>query len=50
MRPNKEKVGQKHQEACVDEQGAPGQTQAQKGSRQGVEVRTGTWQEHRETV
>ena len=31
----KEEDKQKCQEACTDEQGAPGQTQAQKGSLQG---------------
>ena len=41
MQPNKEEVGPKHQEACMDEQGAPGQTQTQKGSLQRVEARTG---------
>jgi len=32
---------QKCQEACMDEQGAPGQTQTQKESLQKVEARTG---------
>ncbi|GAB0182044.1 mitochondrial enolase superfamily member 1 [Grus japonensis] len=39
MRPNKEEVRQKCQEACIDRQGAPGQTQTQKGSLQRVESR-----------
>jgi len=39
MHPNKEAVRQKKQEAYMDEQGAPGQ--AQKGSLQRVEARTG---------
>ncbi|PKU46491.1 rna-directed dna polymerase from mobile element jockey- hypothetical protein [Limosa lapponica baueri] len=42
MQANKEEVGQKHQEACMDEQGAPGQSQTQKGSLQRVEARTGS--------
>ncbi|KAK4819916.1 hypothetical protein QYF61_014651 [Mycteria americana] len=41
MHANKEEVRQKHQEACMDEQGAPGQIQTQKGSLQRVEARTG---------
>jgi len=41
MHPNKEEVRQKHQEDCMDEQGAPRQTQNQKGSLQTVEARTG---------
>jgi len=32
--PTERKSGKKHQEACTDEQGAPGQTQAHKGSLQ----------------
>jgi len=36
---NKEAVRQKHQEACMDEQAAAGQTPRQKGSLQGVEGR-----------
>jgi len=31
MHPNKEDDRQKHQKGCMDEQGAPGQTQMQKG-------------------
>jgi len=42
MYPSKEEVRQKFQEACMDEQGAPEQTQAQKGSLQRVEARTGS--------
>jgi len=42
MHPSKEEVGQKHQKACMDQQGTPGQTQAQKGSLQRVEARTGS--------
>ena len=42
MHPNKEEVRQKHQEACMDEQGAPGQAQTQTGSLQRVEARTGS--------
>ena len=34
----------------MDEQGAPGQTQAQKGSLQKVEARTGSLEEYREIV
>ncbi|GAB0183298.1 hypothetical protein GRJ2_000795100 [Grus japonensis] len=37
--PTEEKVRQKHQEACMDEQEAPRQTQTQKGSLQKVEAR-----------
>ncbi|GAB0205450.1 hypothetical protein GRJ2_003010600 [Grus japonensis] len=40
--PNKEEVRQKCQEACVDEQGAPGQSQTKKGSLQRVEARAGS--------
>jgi len=42
MHPNKEEVSQKHQVACMDEQGDPGKSQAQKGSLQRVEARTGS--------
>jgi len=42
MLPNKEEARQKHQEACMNEQGAPGQTQAQKESLQRVEASTGS--------
>ena len=40
MHPNKEEVGQKRQETCMDEQVASGQTQPHKGSLQRVEART----------
>ena len=39
---HKEKVRQKHWEICMDEQRAPGQTQAEKGGIQRVETRTGS--------
>ncbi|GAB0204290.1 hypothetical protein GRJ2_002894600 [Grus japonensis] len=42
MHPNKEEVKQIHQEAPVDEQGAPGQSQTKKGSLQRVEARAGS--------
>lgn len=42
MRLNKEEIRQKHQEACIDEQNAPGQTQTQKGDLQAVEATTGS--------
>jgi len=42
MQPSKEEVRQKCQETCKDEQGAPGQTPAQKGSLQKVKARTGS--------
>ena len=38
----KKGIGQKRQEACMDEQGALGQTQTQKGSLKRVEARTGS--------
>jgi len=41
MHSNKEEVRQNCQEACMDEQGAPGQTQAQKGNLQKVKARIG---------
>ncbi|GAB0178039.1 nucleoside diphosphate kinase 6 [Grus japonensis] len=44
--PNKGEVRQTCLEACMDEQGAPGQTQTQKGSVESVEA----WEEYRETV
>lgn len=50
MNPNKEEVGQKHQEACMDEQVAPGQTQAVKGDLQWVEARPVAWEGYRHTV
>jgi len=39
MHPDQEEVKQKHQEAYMDEQGAPGQTQAEKGGLQRIETR-----------
>ncbi|GAB0190611.1 mitochondrial enolase superfamily member 1 [Grus japonensis] len=45
MHPNKEEVRQKHQEAPMDEQGAPGQSQTKKRKQGQV-----AWEEHRETV
>jgi len=42
MYPNKEEFRQKCQEACMDEQGAPGQTQTQKGILQRVEAMAGS--------
>jgi len=42
MHPDQEEVRQKHQGAYVDEQGAPGQTQAEKGSLKRMEARTGS--------
>ncbi|GAB0190395.1 mitochondrial enolase superfamily member 1 [Grus japonensis] len=50
MLPNKEEVRQKHQEAPMDEQGAPGQTQTKKGSLQMVEARAGSLGEMQRTV
>ncbi|GAB0175874.1 mitochondrial enolase superfamily member 1 [Grus japonensis] len=45
MHPNKEEVKQKHQEAPVDEEGAPGQSQTKKRKQGQV-----AWEEYRETV
>ncbi|GAB0206735.1 mitochondrial enolase superfamily member 1 [Grus japonensis] len=42
MHPNKEEVRQKCEEACMDEQAGPGQSQMQKGSLQRVEARAGS--------
>jgi len=42
MHPDEEEVRQKHQEAFVEEQAAPGQTQAGKGGLQRMEARTGS--------
>jgi len=42
MHPGKEVVRQNRQEACMGEQGAPGQTQTQKGSLQKVKARIGS--------
>ncbi|GAB0182327.1 hypothetical protein GRJ2_000698000 [Grus japonensis] len=41
IHPKKEEVKQKCQEACMDEQGAPGQAQTKKGSLQRVEASLG---------
>lgn len=45
VQPSKEEVRIKRQEAYKDKQGAPDQTQTQKGNLQRVEERT--WEEHR---
>ncbi|GAB0175629.1 hypothetical protein GRJ2_000028100 [Grus japonensis] len=50
MHPNKEEVRQKHLEACLDEQGAPGQTQTQKEAYRGWKQGQVAWQEYREYV
>lgn len=50
MQPDKEEARQKCQEACVNEQGAPGQNQRQKESLQRVEARTGCLGECKEIV
>jgi len=42
MHPNQDEVRQQHQEAYKDEQGAPGQTQAEKGGLKRMEARTGS--------
>jgi len=42
MRPNQGEVRQKCQDAYMDEQGAPGQTQAEKGGLQRMETRIGS--------
>lgn len=42
MHANKEELRHKHLEACMDEQGGPGQTQAEKEGLQEVEARTGS--------
>lgn len=39
MHTNKEELRQKHLEACMDERGGPGQTQAEKEGLQDVEAR-----------
>ncbi|PKU44335.1 rna-directed dna polymerase from mobile element hypothetical protein [Limosa lapponica baueri] len=49
VHPNEVEVGQKHQEAYMDEQGAPGQTQTHKGGLQRMEARAGGL-EYRDTV
>jgi len=48
MDPSKEEVRRKCQEDCTDDQEAPGQTQAQKGTLQRVEARTGSLEQYRE--
>ena len=50
MHPDKAEIRQKFQEARMEEQGAPQQAQPQKESLQGVEARTVTWEEYRETA
>jgi len=50
MHPNKEEVRQKRQEACVDEQGAHGQTQAQKEPYSGWKQGQVAWEEYKEIV
>jgi len=42
MYSNKEQVRKNHQEACMDKQGDPGQTQAQKGGLHRVKAVTGS--------
>lgn len=42
MHPNKGEMRQEHQEACMDEQGTPGQPQTQNGSLHRVKVGTGS--------
>jgi len=42
MHPNQEEVRQKLQETYTDEQGAPGQTQAEIGGLQRMEARAGS--------
>jgi len=42
MEVKSEEVRQKHQEAYMDEQGAPGQISAEKGGLQRMETRTGS--------
>ncbi|GAB0205961.1 mitochondrial enolase superfamily member 1 [Grus japonensis] len=49
MHPNKEEVKQIHQEASMDEQGAPGQSQTKKAYR-GWKQGQVAWEEYRETV
>ncbi|GAB0191850.1 mitochondrial enolase superfamily member 1 [Grus japonensis] len=50
MHPNKEEVKQKHQEAPMDEQGAPGQSQTKKEAYRGCKQGQIAWEEYRETV
>jgi len=42
MHPEQDEVRQKCQEAYMDEKGASGQTQAEKGRLQRMEIRTGS--------
>jgi len=50
MHPNKEQIRQKHQEAFMDEQGGPGQTQAQKGRYRRWKHGQVAWEEYRKVV
>ncbi|GAB0209787.1 mitochondrial enolase superfamily member 1 [Grus japonensis] len=50
MHPNKEEVRQKHQEAPVDEQGAPGQSEKKKEAYRGWKQGKVAWEEYRETL
>ncbi|GAB0186183.1 mitochondrial enolase superfamily member 1 [Grus japonensis] len=50
MHLSKEGLRQKCQEACMDGQGAPGQTQRQKGSYRGWKQGQVAWEEYRETI
>ncbi|GAB0206149.1 mitochondrial enolase superfamily member 1 [Grus japonensis] len=50
MHPNREEVRQKHQEAPMDEQGAPGQSQTKKEAYRGWKQGQVAWEEYRETV
>ncbi|PKU37175.1 glycerol kinase [Limosa lapponica baueri] len=50
MHPNKEKVGQKHQKACMDEQGALGETQTEKRAYRCWKQGQVAWEEYREIV
>ncbi|GAB0185748.1 mitochondrial enolase superfamily member 1 [Grus japonensis] len=50
MHPNKEQVKQKHPEAPMDEQGAPGQSQTKKEAYRGWKQGQVAWEEYRETV
>jgi len=50
MHSNKEEVGQKCQEACMDEQKAPGQAQAQNEAYRAWKQGQVAWEEHRGIV
>ncbi|GAB0208699.1 mitochondrial enolase superfamily member 1 [Grus japonensis] len=50
MHPSKEEVRQKCQEVCMDEQGAPGQSQTKKEAYRGWKQGQVAWEEYRETV